>query len=810
MSPDPILPISTHRTVRVRRAALMAACAALLGLSLVGTGCQTDFESRLAQIRVLQDAGEFNSSIEPLRVLLHTEPKHPEANYRLGIALMRTGRQSLAVWPLQKASQSEQFGVQAGIVLASVLYSSGDFEEAVRAADAVLAIDPERTQALYVRAQANIGAGRPEESLVDADHLLEVNPEDIQGALVRMAALIDLKRLDDAEQAHIRLKELAQGAVNPEVGARTCGLLANFYREHDRAEEAEAEYEGCLEGYPTNALLMEWASEFYIRQERSERAVEIWQNAVEQLPEDFSLRKKLADLLQQVGRADEAETVLVEAAELFDTVTAWQAVSAFYKDRGEYTPAREAVEKARDRAPGDVAALHFALADLLILEGELDQAETIANEIDEPAYKNLLLANIMMERGDAQGALKIFESGLRLWPNNAGARYQAGRAAEQLGDLTRALAEYREAIRVDQTATDAALHVALIHYSLGEYSAAAQFAERHIRQRPYKSPEAHLVRARSLAVHGESEEAMRTLEDLRRRDPAAIVAFVELAAIRRQLSGPADAAEILIRSEFDLSQPEYISGLQALASDLVALDKSAEALQRVDAAIAVSPDSPELYELKSRVLLRTGQVAPARAQAERALELQADLAQALETLSIIEQREGNLDAAIDLALRAADADTDNANYSYTASQLLRLQGRDDEAIERLREAVARDPGNAPACNDLAFELANAGRDLYQALDLAERAVRIQRGPTTLDTLGWVQLKRGDADAAAASFQRALDLQPESASIQYHLGLALIAAGKSSEGADLLRKALESDGFTEADEARRELAKVGEN
>ena len=775
MSPDPSFPASQPRSATgdaLRGKLLLATLAASICLLALGAGCQTDFDSRLAQIRVLQDAGEYNSSIEPLRVLLHTEPKHAEANYRLGIALMRTGRQSLAVWPLQKASQTQEFGVQAGIVLASVLYASGDYEEAVRAADKVLAEDPDRTQALYIRAQANVGAGRPAEALVDGDRLIEVNPDDIQGALIRVAALIDLKRLDEAEAAHIRLKELAADAVNPELSARSCGLLANFHRRNKNPEAAEKEYEECLEAYPSNQLVMDWAADFYISTERPERAVEIWQSAVEQLPENFSLRKKLADLLRKVGRPDEAEVVLVDAAELFDTVPAWQAVSAFHKDRREYEQAREAVEKAIALAPGDPGALRFALADLLILEGDLDRAEQIANEIDEPAYKNLLLANIMMERGDAQGALKIFESGLRLWPNNPGARYQAGRAAESLGDLPRALAEYREAIRADQTATDAALHTAIIHYSLGEYVAAGQFADRHIRNRPYQDPEAHLVRARSLARQGKTDEAVHTLEDLRRRDPESIAAYVELAAIRRDRDGSASAVEVMVRSEFDLTKPENITGLQALASDLVALERSEEALAKINEALAVAPESATLHELRARVLLREELIEEARVEALRALELQNEMAEALEVLSLIAQREGNSAAALDLALRAADAAPDDANYAYTASQLLRLQGRNDEAIERLRMAVKRDPGNVAACNDLAFELAEAGRDLYQALDLAERAVRLQRGAITLDTLGFVQLKRGDQDAAAETFRRALEFEPNSPSIQYHLGLAL--------------------------------------
>ena len=690
---------------------------------------------------------------------------------------------------------------------AHLAYRRGDYEEAIRAADQVLASHPDRVQVLYIRAQANVGAGRPAEALVDAEHMLELNPDDTQGALIRVAALIDLDRPDEAEAAHFRLKDLSADSPNRELAARTCGLWADFYARLDKVEEAEGAFDECLAAHPTNQLVIDWAATFYVKTKQPDRAVEIWQHAVDELPEDFSLRKKLADLLRQVDRRDEAEAVLTDAAELFDTVVTWQAVSAHFMGSGDYTKAREAVERAMERSATNPGALRFALADLLILEGDLERAKKIANEISEPAYQNLLLGNIKLSEGDAQGALKIFESGLRLWPNNAGARYQAGRAAEGLGDFTRAMAEYRESVRIDQTATDAALHLALIHFSMGEYAAAAQFAQRHITFRPFQDAEAHMVRARSLAAMEKSAEAMVVLEELRRRDPESVAPFVELAAIRRNVDGPEAAHDIIVRSKMDLTQPDNVAGLQSIASDLVALDRAGEAMKRIDAAIAVSPDSAIHHQLRARVLARTKRADEARESVARALELDAELPQALELMSVLEQRDGNLDSAVAYAERAAAADPENADYAYTAAQLFRLRGDDDKALEILREAVKRDPGHAAACNDLAFGLATNGRDLYQALDLAERAVRVQRGADTLDTLGWVQLKRGDAAAADATFRKALELRPESPSIQYHLGLALIEGGDKDQGADLLRKAISGDGFPEAEQARQELARL---
>ena len=88
-------------------------------LATLTTACQYDRESRLAEVRALHAAGQFQQSIAPLRVLLTAEPDHAESNYRLGVALVQTGRPSLAIWPLQKAAQSEELRIPAGLMLAS-------------------------------------------------------------------------------------------------------------------------------------------------------------------------------------------------------------------------------------------------------------------------------------------------------------------------------------------------------------------------------------------------------------------------------------------------------------------------------------------------------------------------------------------------------------------------------------------------------------------------------------------------------------------------------------------------------------------
>jgi Flp pilus assembly protein TadD len=142
-----------------------------------------------------------------------------------------------------------------------------------------------------------------------------------------------------------------------------------------------------------------------------------------------------------------------------------------------------------------------------------------------------------------------------------------------------------------------------------------------------------------------------------------------------------------------------------------------------------------------------------------------------------------------------------------AAQLLLKQGKTAEAEERLRAVVQASPANAEARNDLAWLLASRGADLDTALSLAEQARRIRPTVDVIDTLGFVQLKRGDAAVAVSLFEEALALRPKDPTIRYHLGLALAQAGNRERAAATLQEALDSGPFPEAEAARLEMARL---
>jgi predicted Zn-dependent protease len=93
------------------------------------------------------------------------------------------------------------------------------------------------------------------------------------------------------------------------------------------------------------------------------------------------------------------------------------------------------------------------------------------------------------------------------------------------------------------------------------------------------------------------------------------------------------------------------------------------------------------------------------------------------------------------------------------------------------------------------------------LALARRAVRVRGGPDALDTLGQIQLARGDAESAARSFGASVRLRPNSPSSQYWLGRALAATDDAEGARRAFEASLAQGAFPEREAAQAELARL---
>ncbi|MBW2691991.1 MAG: tetratricopeptide repeat protein [Deltaproteobacteria bacterium] len=779
-----------------------------LGVVVSVLACGFDPEAQLEEIRRQQELGEFAATVGPLRELLEATPDDPELNHLYGVSLLGVQQPELAIWPLRKAAQQPDRAIEDGLLLGRALLRGGSASDAVQQVLRVRELAPGRVEVIRLLLQARLAAKQNEEVLETAALLLTLEPDDPDALMARLVALLSLDRADEAEQAlAVFRKAVDELPGENEWRPRGCAVTATFTKEKGDAEAAEAVWEDCLKEFPGEEIVVFGAIEFFAERSNYGRTQEILRRAYEAEPTHLPFVGALANQLGASGQTEEAEQLLRTAAtrDGGKEPDAWLVLAQYHEQRDETAKARDALAQGMRLMGEAPATLVAAYVDLLIRAGDYDEAEELIVRFEpSPVMLNMLRGRLLLARGQPAEALAALDEGLRLWPDHSVARLLAGTAAEQIGDFERAVQEYGEAIRNDRGNRDAVLSLLRLLEALHHDREALPTLARYQGENP-GDPEILVQTIRFAHRAGALELAEGAAQSLRAIPGYRGVAVAEVAAIHAARGGPTEGAKTIRAARLDLTQPRNGSALGPLIEYLVAADRSAEALEATQAALASHPKEAVFHELHGRALSGAGEPDAAREAFQQALELEPERAAALAQLAALEAEQGDRETAIALYDRAALADPENATYAWDAIQLASASEHGADLDRRLEALMARHGTHAAAAELLARRLRE--REPERAFDLARRAVRLRGGPNALDTLGRIQLARGDAESAVRTLGASVELRPDSPSTQYWLSQALVATEDEEGARRALVASLAKGAFPEREAAQTELARL---
>jgi Flp pilus assembly protein TadD len=142
--------------------------------------------------------------------------------------------------------------------------------------------------------------------------------------------------------------------------------------------------------------------------------------------------------------------------------------------------------------------------------------------------------------------------------------------------------------------------------------------------------------------------------------------------------------------------------------------------------------------------------------------------------------------------------------------LLEAQGKADEAEQTYRQVLTIDRRAAVASNNLAYMYVSTGKNLDEALQLAQTAKeQLPEEPHVSDTIGWIYFKKNMVSAALPHLESSAAKTPDDPIANYHLGMAYMQAGELDKAKQSLSRALKITGeFDGAADARKTLAALG--
>ncbi len=211
--------------------------------------------------------------------------------------------------------------------------------------------------------------------------------------------------------------------------------------------------------------------------------------------------------------------------------------------------------------------------------------------------------------------------------------------------------------------------------------------------------------------------------------------------------------------------------------------------------LAANPNDPEAQGTLDLLQLAVGEgeklVRSLMVRRQRAIEAK-ELDGFVDYVAGLAGRSPNKPLGVSVFERVTAQDRDKPSVTYTLAMLYERVDRFDDMERLLRRLIAKEPSHAHARNALGYHFADRNQRLPEALALIEEALRLAPNDAhIIDSMGWVQYRLGNLEAAEKYLRQAYRQQPD-AEISTHLGEVLWVAGKTAEAESFLKAAFRAD------------------
>lgn len=704
---------------------------------------------------------DYARAILEFRNAIRAKPKSAEAYYQMALAYIGARDMPRAIHFLEKALELDPKYTAAELKLSELAvatHSPAESREAERHVRKVLESSPANVDALDILAKAEWQLGNQEEAEKLLSQAFAQSPQDLK--LSAHLAQIKLWNKDIAG-AEATLKKAADD--NPGSAAAAV-ILGRFYVAVARSNDAERQFERALKLDPKNGAALLSMAAIRWRAGQIGKAEQLYQQTAS-LP-DAQYKSVHAMFLFQSGKRDLA---ISEFEKLYrrdpaDRAGRTQLIIA-YEAVGRTSDAEKLLATVLKKNPKDVDALLEESA-VYLRNGDSTQAQADLAAVrrfrPDSAPAHYMLARVDQMRGKPQMQKQELAEALRLNPNLLPARLQlsewliSNKAAKEARDL---LDETPQSQKHDVAVL---LHLNWAALALGDRTAARSGIDRVLANS--RQPQV-LVQDATLKMLGKDyvggrrslQEALQKEPD----DPEALSLMVQSYEVQKQL-------------------PAAVEWLREYAGR--------------------RPKSAPVQFYLGQVLMKSGETGPARAAFLAAKATDPTLTGVDLNLAQLDMRDEKLDEArqrLSVMVSRQPSDVSSRLLLGTVEQMARNY---EASIEQYRKAVELDEGNVQALNDLAYVLAEFGKQPDEALKFAQKAEELApNNAAVADTLGWVLYRKALYTSAMPYLEQGVSREPTGVR-ECHLALAYMKTGDQPRGEHALAAALRMD----PDLARSEL------
>jgi tetratricopeptide (TPR) repeat protein len=534
--------------------------------------------------------------------------------------------------------------------------------------------------------------------------------------------------------------------------------LANLVIAGRDFKQAKEQTDLLLDKQPNNPQVHIALANLQIGQENLPGAMQEMQKAIALDPGSWEPYLDLALIQTRADLPDAAEVNFKKAAELNPKgVQAQLALGGYYQSRSRFPEAEEQFRRAMELDPKDPDP-PAALARLYVSEGKNAQAEDF------------------LKQAKAR------------FPDNSTGYRMLGDFYFATGDLDKAAAEY--AVIYHDHPKDIQVKKNYIQLLIlkSRVDEARKLNDEILAIAPNDS-EGLIYRGQIQLRDGHASDAAQTLQNALKNDPGNAVAHYHLGLALDQLGNPARALDEW-RAAVRL-RPDLVDAQRALANAAVRSGDMNAMEQAATQIINQQPGSPDGYAMRALSKINRQQFSAAAEDVKKAIDVAPQRAIGyiqLGNLNLVQKQYSKAGEAYQQAL---DRDP-NSNDALSGLMNSYLAGKQtDKAIAAANAQITKSPNNSAFYDLLGTVLFNSKKDLDGAEAAFTKAAALDKNNAdALLKLGQVQVAKGSADKAIATYQQSLKDNPREPSFYTLMGELYESKQDWGNAKDSYQKALE--------------------
>ena len=674
-------------------------------------------------------AGQLDRANECISELRQKEIAPAAVAFLEGLVANQKGQLSEAVICWRRAMELGDQSPQIRLALASALSLLGDLQSALWQLRILVSERPDFFMGHLALARLSAQTQNWAETAKHAGKAMQLSPENPEPALLYSQAQMQLLAAnstgenaplwEDMDKYLAMLETASHGALEVKLLQFQLAMQQGNFADAE-ALVTELKNDPNNKAHPSKMKVAMAEVGLLTAQDKTEQAISILNNIVEQFPLELQPVRYLAILLAQQDEREKCERVIRDTWQRIEedpnfaihrkmgTLSVAQHRLCFlladlYAQWGQEDKSYEFLTSLAGELPSDVPIKRRLLACKQVIE-DTEKAQQLVDDIKslegedgwQWRYEQAKVSFGAQDFKDRYPQIiSLLEKNLLTNPDDQASRLLLAGTYERGGELQLAISTYRDALSRSPDDLRVIIPTVAALYTAKEYEQAKQILNRASREKLYH-PELQRLQLQSHLRRGEFGSAANILESLLANDPNNQAVCLSLALLKMQQDEFDEADKLL--AQLKAQDPNSLSVTVAQVQLNIRQNKSEEALKLCDEVVN-DLNNVAAYVLRARAFASLGQADKAAEDLEHATALEPN----------------------------------NATTWAASSDFYGSIGRYDKAAADIQRALSLAPGNVLVQKRaISLFLASDNPDIaYQGRAILDKALSSNRGDSDL-------------------------------------------------------------------------------